>query len=88
MMNTEEIDAAMQNRFHIKTKVTYGGKHYLVSTVELIGGFHGLEYETMAFACDAEGEVTNWFEMYCDKYDSEEEARKGHDFALKTFRPE
>ncbi len=77
----------VENRYQQKAKLLINGQHYVVSTVEL--AFKGLSapYETMVFACDAEGEVTNWSELYCDTYDSEEEARKGHEFAIKTFHP-
>jgi len=37
---------------------------------------HG--WETMVFKCDAEGNVSDWNELDCDRYSNEEEARAGH----------
>jgi len=83
----EEYEEKMKNRFQVKTKVSFDGKHYVISTVELVFSSMSAPFETMAFECDAEGEVTNWSELYCDTYDSQEEALKGHEFAVTTFRP-
>lgn len=37
---------------------------------------HG--WETMAFPVDEEGTVTDWGEVYCDRYRDEDEALEGH----------
>ena len=54
--------------------VEVNGNHYCVDSVYTID--HG--YETMVFACDANGNVTNWCDLYCDIYDTESEMREGH----------
>jgi hypothetical protein len=32
----------------------------------------------MAFPCDPNGEVTDWRETFCDRYETREEAIAGH----------
>jgi hypothetical protein len=41
---------------------------------------HG--WETMAFPCDAEGGVTDWGEVFCDRYGSRDAAIEGHAAAV------
>jgi hypothetical protein len=56
---------------------------YWVSTVWLgidhaFGGGPPLIFETMVFACDSGGHVTNWGECDSDRYATEEAAVDGH----------
>lgn len=71
------------NRFMIQTWV---GK-YIISTVDL-GLNHQfnddlppLYYETMIFK--KEKDVIDFRELYCERYTTEEEAKKGHDKAIE-----
>jgi len=70
---------------NLKTTIERGGRHYKVSTV-FVG--HGLNYETMVFASDERGTVTSFADLYCDRYDTEEDATAGHATAIKDFSPE
>lgn len=36
-------------------------------------------YETMAFKSDKDGNVSDWGDLYCRRYASEEEMKIGHD---------
>lgn len=64
------------------------GNHW-VSTVRLSidHGFDGtpLWYETMVFPIDKDGEVS-FAEVYCDRYETLEEAFAGHDNVVKTLK--
>lgn len=57
----------------------------LISTVHLDWG-HYEEIETMIFECDADGNVENWSELYCQRYFSDEEAIEGHALILQKVR--
>ena len=48
-------------------------EHYLIDTSDVID-----YYETMVFACDAEGNVEKWSDLDCETYSTWEEAQKGH----------
>ena len=61
--------------------VEVNGNYYYVDSVYTID--HG--YETMVFACDANGKVTNWCDLYCDIYDTESEMREGHYHAVNNL---
>lgn len=63
-------------------------ERWCVSTVHLMidHGFRDsapLWYETMIFACDAKGKVTDWGDRYCRRYTTEEQAREGHSVAIR-----
>lgn len=57
---------------------------YVVSTVRLAGAdrmpdiYGGRIFETMVFHSDANGNVTDWIELDCNRYSSIEAARMGH----------
>ena len=75
-----------KNRFDLKTTVG----NYLVSTVDL-GINHSFDeiplyYETMIFPI-TDGEV-NYFDVYCDRYTTEEEAKEGHQKAIDYVKNE
>ena len=76
------------NRFDLKTRVG----NYQVSTVDL-GLNHQfnddlppLYYETMIFKI--ENEKTNYTDLYCVRYTTEEEARAGHEIAVEYVKSE
>jgi hypothetical protein len=73
-MNTVRKDVIFRN-----------GGHFLVSTVEL-GGW-GQGYETMVFRSDTDGEVSDWMDLACDRYDTHEEALRGHRAMTRDFQP-
>ena len=62
----------------IKQNVVTTGNHksgyVFISTVNAIDS--GLE--TMVFPCNANGEVKDYSDLDCQRYDSEEEALQGH----------
>lgn len=72
-----------ETRFVLKTQVG----NYKVSTVDLgidhnMFGDKPLYYETMIFSDDED----NQFEYYQERYTTEEEARKGHEEAIKHVK--
>lgn len=77
MTNTNRIQniALTDSRQQMQTRVTTpAGFHVLVSTIILRLG----EYETMTFAADETGKVTNWTELDCNRYSTELGALRGH----------
>ena len=71
----------------LKDVVTFAGKEYLVSTVQLtdtvmtfdrlLFGMSDIQrYETMIFAYN-NGDL-DYIDFYCERYDTKEEAIKGH----------
>ena len=64
---------------------------YVVSTVRLAGAdrmpdiYGGRIFETMVFACDADGAVTDWLELDCQRYETEDGARLGHAWHVQTW---
>ncbi len=63
----------------IQTHVTLpSGQHVVVSTVLLPHLWGRVEYETMTFAADEAGEITDWLELDCDRYYTPEQAVEGH----------
>jgi hypothetical protein len=44
-----------------------------------------MEYETMTFAADETGKVTDWLELDCHRYDTEQEALEGHADVVATW---
>ena len=76
------------NRFKIQTWVD----NYIISTVDL-GLNHQFDndlpplyYETMIFK--KENDVIDFHELYCERYTTEEEARKGHEKAIEYVKNE
>lgn len=70
------------NRFDLKTTVN----NYLVSTVDLgidhqyMAGLPPLYYETMI--CKIKDGEVDFTDVYCERYTTEEEARRGHNMAI------
>lgn len=58
---------------------------FLVSTVTLKMGFYAAKYETMIFPCDPDGGITNYGEIYCDRYTEAHDALDGHQRAVNSF---
>ena len=67
----------------IKTVIQRNGKFFLVSTNDTFDC--GLE--TMIFASEPTGKVTDWQELYCDLHTTIESAITGHRLACETFQP-
>jgi hypothetical protein len=66
------------------------GNYYLVSTVNLykdnsfpLFGEH--TYETKIFACNKEGKVKSWLELYEERYYTKAEAIGIHKYILDNF---
>ena len=74
-------DFNWETRFHLKDKIN----GYYISTVDL-GTNHNfglgkpLYYETMIF------KNGYWEDLYCERYSTEKEARKGHKKAIKYVK--
>lgn len=45
---------------------------------------HG--YETMAFAADENGNISDYMDIYADRYNSVEEMKEGHERVCENFR--
>ena len=78
-MFREDFD--WNNRFDLKTRVG----NYMVSTVDL-GVNHSFDetplyYETMVFKI--ENEEINFHELFCERYTTEKQARKGHKIVVE-----
>lgn len=74
-------DFNYETRLDLKTEVN----GYLVSTVDLgidhsFGNGKPLYYETMIF------KKGSWSDLYCKRYSTEKEARKGHKEAIKYVK--
>ena len=54
--------------------VKFNGNYYYVDSCYTLD--HG--YETMVFACDSNGNVTDWSDLYCERYDTRAEMKLGH----------
>ena len=54
--------------------VEHKGNYYFVDSCYTLD--HG--YETMIFTCDANGNVTNWSDLYCDIHLSERQMIDAH----------
>ena len=66
------------------------GKHYVVSTVRLSFDHsfgHGTPrlFETMVFESDGE-DVSDWVDLHCERYATEDEAREGHEKVVEKWR--
>lgn len=67
--------------FHLKTVITRGEQHFVVSTCFTMDC--GLE--TMVFAAHPDGSVTDFRDLACDRYQTEAEARAGHAALCEGF---
>jgi hypothetical protein len=80
----------MTSRFNMSNilKQTVVQEKYLVSTIELGRYFGGssMEYETMVFHCNAAGEVTDWIELYCNRYSFLQDAIEGHEATVLMYQ--
>jgi len=86
-MVREDFDE--ENRIVRQDKVTFKSDKYFVSTVDLginhqFGDGPPLWYETMIFAMDKNDNI-DWGEMYCSRYTTREEAKKGHEKVMDAF---
>ena len=54
--------------------IEYNGNYYYVDSRYTLD--HG--YETMVFACDDKGNVTDWIDLYCDIYATPTEMAVAH----------
>ena len=64
----------MSNNEKLSVVVELNGNYYYVDSCYTLD--HG--YETMVFACDANGNVTNWGDLYAEWYDNAAEMETGH----------
>lgn len=73
-----------------KTTIERDGRFYVVSTV-LLKNLHAWlstprPYETMVFRSTADGQITDWDDLYARNYNSAEEATVGHETTVKNFQ--
>lgn len=57
------------------------GKTYCVDTCETYD--HG--WETMIFRCDEKGHVSDWNDLYCKVYETEDQALSNHAYIAKNI---
>ena len=79
----------MNDRTIAKTLVLLGEDAftgYMVSSVYLPFAHDGREYETMVFAADKDGNITDWMDLYCKRYYTEEEALAGHEVTCAAMQ--
>ena len=62
--------------------IKHNGNHYYVDSRWTID--HG--YETMAFPCDANGNVTNWRGVYRRNYATATQMELGHKNAIESLK--
>jgi hypothetical protein len=81
MTNTNRIQnlELTNERQLAQTRVTTpSGQHVVVSTVQLPLLWGRVEFESMTFAADVDGEITDWLELSCNRYSTVEHAMEGH----------
>lgn len=69
----------------LKDNVVIDGNKYLLSTVDLIFCHIGGRFETMIFGYNGDGEI-NWADLYCNRYQTKEEAIDAHNKLLERLR--
>jgi len=82
-------DYKQEERVVKQEKIEYCGKGFYVSTIDLgldhsFGGTTPLYFETMIFATE-NGQV-NYPDLYCDRYETRDEAAIGHAAVITTFK--
>ena len=76
-----EMAKAETSNHYTDVVATSNGHVYIDTTYTLDHG-----WETMVFPCNADGEVTDWGDLDVERYDSEEEARVGHDEMVAKWK--
>ena len=76
MFNLELIyDELLKNKStKLSDVVEHKGNYYYIDSCYTLD--HG--YETMVFACDVNGNIFDWTELYSDWYSTKEEMEIGH----------
>lgn len=67
---------------HLMDVVCRNGKYYYVSSCYTYD--HG--YETMIFHCDKNGKVTNWSDLYCQRYFNESAMETRHNKIVAAMK--
>ena len=75
IQNIELTDERQLVQTHVTTPA---GLHVVVSTVQLPLLWGRVEFESMTFAADEDGKITNWLELGCNRYSTAEHAMEGH----------
>jgi hypothetical protein len=76
------------NRIVKQEYISYNGKKYFVSTVDLgmnhqFGEGNPLYYETMIFGVDSNNNID--YDLYCDRYETRKEALEKHNRIISLF---
>ena len=74
MIQLKKGDVFMNLNPVLTDVVEHKGNHYCVDSRYTMD--HG--YETMIFACDSNGNVTSWSDLYADRYDNAFSMMKAH----------
>lgn len=67
---------------HLMDVVYRNGKYYYVSSCYTFD--HG--YETMIFYCDKNGSVTDWGDLYCERYSDEFAMARRHNEIVAAMK--
>lgn len=68
-------------------------KNAFTDVVEVKGNYYYVDscctmdhgYETMVFPCDENGDVTNWGDLYCERYNTAAEMEIGHNMTIANL---
>lgn len=60
-------------------KTLTASKKYVVSTVHLLLPHRGGDYETMVFHAGLAGEIEDYLDLACHRYETADLARAGHE---------
>lgn len=58
---------------------TKDGKYYYVDSADTFDA----GYETMVFPADEKGEVTDWGDLYCERYSSYADMKERHNYIIE-----
>ncbi len=78
----------MTGRWQRKDFIDKDGGRFFISTVLLPGdlAWESTPYETMVFPVDPDGTIV-FMELFCDRYESREDAEVGHERTLAGWNP-
>jgi predicted ATPase len=74
MTEPKTVDRTIVDGQYVVSTIRLSGAESFADLYEQFGG----GYETMVFACEPDGLITDWLELDCQRYHTEDEARTGH----------
>jgi hypothetical protein len=75
----------IQNELIARNVISRSNQYYVVSTVRTPYGPRS--FETMIFRSTASGEVEDYMDLYCDRYDYAYQAKMGHQHLVANWNP-